>query len=69
MKIGTHVDTPKYGSGIVVDEEIFKATWSSGEAKPSGRFGVKLDNPGNWPCSKIANGIAYFYPADLKIIA
>jgi hypothetical protein len=61
LKVGTYVKTPNFGKGVVRDIEIYKDT-----GRPSGRYGVKLDEPDRWACSKDCNGTAYFYRKDLR---
>jgi len=69
FKIGDYVKTPNYGNGEVVDIETLRKGWSdiwytNGEA---GRYGIKLDDPSLWACSKIGEGYAYFHPHELCI--
>ncbi len=69
MEIGIRVKTPKYGNGTVIKiEMVHRYTWRDSPLVPTGRIGVKLDNPELWPCSPLSNDTAYYYPSELEAL-
>lgn len=60
--VGAKVKTPTFGTGIVVNYEIFS------NPRAEARIGVRLDDLTAWSVSRLdPEALAYFWLKDLKV--
>lgn len=60
--VGVKVKTPTFGTGVVVNYEVFSDSW----AEP--RIGVRLDNPKLWVFSSLnPEALPYFWARELEV--